>query len=192
MRGFGIAVLIVGVLWVLIAMNMDVSIATGMGERVNNLGLIAQRSNQTMIGGLVAIAGLLMLIFGGRQATVEIIAQEEDERPCPFCAEPIKHAAIKCKHCGSDVATQELIAAPGLRFGWVARVICTDQETRDRVTDKIVAAGFPVIEMLKVGGVAAGAFEKKVEAEKAADILSKDLGFATTVMFRDKVSGDYS
>lgn len=25
------------------------------------------------------------------------------DRACPFCAEPIKAAAIKCKHCGSDL-----------------------------------------------------------------------------------------
>ncbi|WP_329743499.1 superinfection immunity protein [Dyella sp. A6] len=23
---------------------------------------------------------------------------------CPFCAEPIQAAAVKCKHCGSDLA----------------------------------------------------------------------------------------
>ena len=28
-----------------------------------------------------------------------------DERPCPQCAEVIKKAAAKCKHCGSSVAS---------------------------------------------------------------------------------------
>lgn len=33
-------------------------------------------------------------------------APEEDApqmRPCPFCSEPIRATAIKCKHCGSEV-----------------------------------------------------------------------------------------
>lgn len=29
---------------------------------------------------------------------------EEETVNCPFCAEPIKSAAIKCKHCGSDLS----------------------------------------------------------------------------------------
>ncbi len=28
---------------------------------------------------------------------------ESDERDCPFCAEPIKRAAVRCKHCGSEL-----------------------------------------------------------------------------------------
>jgi hypothetical protein len=26
-----------------------------------------------------------------------------DMRKCPFCAEPVRKEAIKCKHCGSDI-----------------------------------------------------------------------------------------
>lgn len=31
------------------------------------------------------------------------IAKQNTERECPFCAEPIKRRATKCKHCGSEV-----------------------------------------------------------------------------------------
>jgi hypothetical protein len=30
-------------------------------------------------------------------------APSSDEKACPFCAETVKAAAIKCKHCGSDL-----------------------------------------------------------------------------------------
>ena len=33
---------------------------------------------------------------------------EQDTKSCPFCAEEVKFAAIKCKHCGSDLGTSAL------------------------------------------------------------------------------------
>lgn len=32
-------------------------------------------------------------------------APAEPTRACPYCAEPIRLVAIKCKHCGSDLLT---------------------------------------------------------------------------------------
>jgi hypothetical protein len=32
---------------------------------------------------------------------------ETAQRTCPFCAEPIQMAAIRCKHCGADVETEK-------------------------------------------------------------------------------------
>lgn len=188
MRGFGFLVIVVGVVVMIAAMTMDVSVASGLG-RVNNVGLMADRQNYTIIGAALLIAGLLMAIFGNRNQVA--MNSATDSRPCPLCAETIKNAAIKCKHCGGDVGKASSPSEP-LRFGWVARVICSDDAARAHVSGAIAEAGFPVVEMLKAGGVAAGAFEKKSDAESAADYLEKNLGFATAVMFRDKISGDYS
>jgi hypothetical protein len=33
--------------------------------------------------------------------------QENQTKPCPYCAEPIKLAAIVCKHCKSDLASTQ-------------------------------------------------------------------------------------
>ena len=45
-----------------------------------------------------------MLLLGERAKVTNIQASAEiDTRPCPLCAETIKNAAVKCKHCGADV-----------------------------------------------------------------------------------------
>lgn len=189
MKGFGFLVVAAGIIVMIAATTMDVSVSSGLG-RVNNLGLMADRQNYTLIGGVALIAGLLMVIFARRNhATTE---SSFDTRPCPLCAEPIKNAAIKCKHCGGEVGKAISPTLPPLRFGWVARVVCAGDAERSSVSAAIVEAGFSVVEMHKVGGVAAGAFERKSDAERAAELIEANLGYSTTVMFRDKISGDYT
>jgi hypothetical protein len=102
MKGFGAFAMIVGVCWLVFALGMDVSVATGSGGRVNNLGLMADRQVHTIVGGMITLAGLLMVLLGGK-GSVAAPTLEVDMRPCPFCAEDIKNAAIKCRHCGAEV-----------------------------------------------------------------------------------------
>lgn len=94
MKGFGIFLLIAGVIGVIASFAMDVTVATGYGSRVNNIGLMSSRQNYILISCLVILCGLLITIFGKK--TQEAIK-------CPFCAESINTEAIKCKHCGSSI-----------------------------------------------------------------------------------------
>lgn len=100
MRNFGYFLLVVGMLCIVGALAMDVSVSSEVG-RVNNIGLMAERQNLILIGGLMLLVGVIMAIGGKRRKGAD--DSSDDSRTCPVCAETIKSAAIKCKHCGSEV-----------------------------------------------------------------------------------------
>lgn len=107
MRGLGIAVLVLGLFALVGALAMDVTVSSGAG-RVNNIGLIAQQQNYITIGGLMLLVGAVMLIAGRRREAAVVVSG--DNRACPMCAETIKVAAVKCKHCGSDLSASPVVA----------------------------------------------------------------------------------
>ncbi|ROM84845.1 hypothetical protein BK652_09690 [Pseudomonas brassicacearum] len=186
MKGFGVIAIVVGICWLTFALNMDVSVATGAGGRVNNLGLMADRQIHTIVGGLIALAGLLMILLGGRSVPAHPKA-DADSRPCPLCAETIKNAAIKCKHCGADI---EPIKQPRLKQGWVASTTCRDETERDRTIDAITTAGLPVVPMIGLA-VGAGPYETKEEAKQALITMRDGPRLFSEIVYRDSVSGKF-
>jgi hypothetical protein len=69
-------------------------------------GFIAGGKGRSDIGWFV-----LGILFGPFSLIVvaclpAVKPEETDARPCPFCAEPIKMAAVVCKHCARDVPAQ--------------------------------------------------------------------------------------
>ena len=187
MKGFGIFILIAGFCWMIFALNMDVSVSTGMG-RVNNLGLMADRQVHTIVGGMIALAGIMMVIFGGKvSVSPASIPAQTDTRPCPLCAETIKNAAIKCKHCGAEV---DGVSAPRLKNGWVASTACRDDEEQRRTIEAITATGLPVVSMIG-HAVGAGPFETKEEARQALVAMRDGPRLFSEIIYRDSVSGKY-
>ncbi|MCA4965874.1 hypothetical protein [Pseudomonas sp. Y24-6] len=186
MKGFGTFALIVGACWLVFALSMDVSVATGSGGRVNNLGLMADRQIHTIVGGMIMLGGLLMILLGGKSSAAHA-SVEADTRPCPLCAETIKNAAIKCKHCGGDI---EAAKPHQFKVGWVASTACEDKEERDRTIDVIAAAGLPVVPMVGMD-VGAGPFKTKEEARQALANLRDGPRLFSEIVYRDSVSGKY-
>ena len=187
MKGFGTFALIVGICWLVFALSMDVSVSTGMG-RVNNLGLMADRQVHAIVGGMIALAGLVMMLLGGKgSASGRAETTEHDTRPCPLCAETIKNAAIKCKHCGAEV---DGVSAPRLKNGWVASTACRDDEEQRRTIEAITATGLPVVSMIG-HAVGAGPFETKEEARQALVAMRDGPRLFSEIIYRDSVSGKY-
>ncbi|MES2868911.1 MAG: hypothetical protein V4749_05010 [Pseudomonadota bacterium] len=103
-------------------------------------------------------------------------AQTSDLRDCPFCAETIKCAAIKCKHCGADVeatsATKLTQNEPAKKIfnGWTVR-ISTQASDAPRVEQLLDDLGIPVM-AFDGGTIVTGPFD----SENSAKAVSIDLG----------------
>lgn len=86
MRVAGIFLIVVGIIWILIAFNMDTSVASGSDEfgngRVENIGLIAQRQSHLFVAGLTTLVGVLLTIWGGRSGNHTALV------PAPSLAHP--------------------------------------------------------------------------------------------------------
>jgi len=66
---------------------------------------------------------------------------ESDERLCPKCAEPVKHLAVVCKHCGASL---DVTANP---------TIAKDDAKRRRVRNGIIGVGAAIVGLFILGSV---------------------------------------
>ncbi len=125
-RIIGYLAISIGVIFVVSALFMDVTVTASDGYRVNNLGLMSSRQNYMIFGGFVAIAGVIIALVG------EKFKPSANSVKCPYCAELISAEAVKCKYCGSDVTPSKTI------------VSADDTEASDRLADVNVKliAGF--------------------------------------------------
>lgn len=111
----------VGFLLYLVATTVVVVVARKRGQKAWVYGLLcivlapvvariaygASGSSGTagFVAFLVPVVALFVALSSKTSEQVAVVSGEHgDFRKCPFCAESVRREAIKCKHCGSDLA----------------------------------------------------------------------------------------
>lgn len=111
MKVIGWFAVLIGIVVAIIALNMDTSVATGFGGRVNNIGLMDERRNILIVASLAILVGVALLGFASLQSSGTDPRVQIGYRACPYCAEPVRVEAKVCKHCQHELPAAE-VAAP--------------------------------------------------------------------------------
>ena len=125
MKTVGVIAILVGIVVAIVALNMDTSVATGLGERVNNIGLMDQRRNILIVGSLVILVGVVLLGFASVKGNSADASTQVGYKACPYCAEPVRVEAKICKHCQRELpVTEAPVAAAATQQPAVAPENC--------------------------------------------------------------------
>jgi hypothetical protein len=109
MKPAGTIFMVLGLLWMFVAFNMETTVGSGFGE-VHNLGLMEERRNHLYLAGGTMLIGVLLFGFGSVVQRGSG-ADHGSLRSCPICAEQIQRQAIKCRFCGADVSKEVNVRA---------------------------------------------------------------------------------
>lgn len=86
--------------------------AAPTAEAVNSkLREMAASIGATAVVDVEYSSGISFTSWKSMKGTGLAVKRENDEVDCPFCAEKVKRAAIKCKHCGGELSTSEEVSS---------------------------------------------------------------------------------
>src|SRR5450759_477733 len=74
-----------------VAVDYPASNSYGLPDRVNNIGLMAERQNYLIVSGIIIIIGLVLAFTAkSRTESSQIALNESENKKCPQCAELVK------------------------------------------------------------------------------------------------------
>ncbi|TDB53619.1 hypothetical protein [Photorhabdus khanii] len=79
MRGLGYLLLSIGIVWILVAFNMDINISSQYGNKINNIRLVLSQQNHILIGAFITLYGLIMIISSKNQRLLESIYKRHNK-----------------------------------------------------------------------------------------------------------------
>jgi hypothetical protein len=87
--------------------TMAFSPAPTVDEMNGKLRSMAAKVGANAIVNVEYNSGVSMTSWKSMKGTGLAVRKLSDEINCPLCAEAIKRAAVKCKHCGADITAQD-------------------------------------------------------------------------------------
>lgn len=134
MKVIGAVLMAVGLLWLVVAINMDTYVTTGGGtiggetygsgeysfrtpvvavprQDVFNLSKAEERRTHLTLAGITLISGVVLFGFGALNGS-SLSRSTPDGRKCPACAEWVKAEATICRFCSAKLEPiNELVKA---------------------------------------------------------------------------------
>lgn len=90
--------------------TMAFSPAPTIDEMNGKLRSMAAKVGADAVVNVEYNSGVSLTSWKSMKGTGLAVRKLSDDRACPFCAEKIKRAAVKCRHCGEDVAPVDQMA----------------------------------------------------------------------------------